>query len=334
MRSFTSVLVHPPVRAANSSTRAEAPGAFHTWPVQLSLGLSNFGSFLPLDEWHRFPELGRMAEDAGIARVVVVDHVVMGANTDAYRWGRFPTGPDAPWLEPLTVLAGLAAATSTVRLATGVIIPALRGAPLLAKTAATLDVMSQGRLELGVGLGWQREEYDASGLDWSRRGALLTDTLGACRALWSDWPASYSSGTVELTEVWCSPRPVQPGGVPFWIAGTLSQANLDRIVRFGHGWIPIMGESVDGLGDGVAVVRKALADAGRDPDDLGVQGALPVVRDADGRPDLAATMAGAPALLEAGATVVHIGLQAFCRGIDDAPRVISELAARFTAATA
>ena len=94
-----------------------------------------------------------MAEDAGIDRVVVVDHVVMGANTDAYRWGRFPTAPDAPWLEPLTMLTGLAAVTSTVRLATGVIIPALRGAPLLAKTAATLDVMSQGRLELGVGLG-------------------------------------------------------------------------------------------------------------------------------------------------------------------------------------
>jgi len=301
--------------------------------VPLSLGLSNFGSFLPPDRWYRFPDLGRMAEDAGIERVVVVDHVVMGAHTENYRWGRFPTAPDAPWLEPLTMLTGLAAVTSTVRLATGVIIPALRGAPLLAKTAATLDVMSQGRLELGVGLGWQREEYAASGLDWSRRGALLTDTLGACQALWADWPASYRSETVEFDEIWCSPRPVQAGGVPFWVAGTLSPANLDRLVRFGRGWIPIMGESVDGLAAGVAEVRAALATAGRDPDDLGVQGALPVVRDDDKRPDLAATMAGAPALLDAGATVVHVGLQAFCADIDEAPRAIADLAAAYAAAT-
>ncbi len=301
--------------------------------MQLSLGLSNFGSFLPPDQWHRFPDLGRMAEDAGIGRLVVVDHVVMGANTDAYRWGRFPTTPDAPWLEPLTMLTGLAAVTSTVRLATGVIIPALRGAPLLAKTAATLDVMSQGRLELGVGLGWQREEYEASGLDWSRRGALLTDTLGACRSLWTDWPAAYDSETVQFNDVWCSPRPVQAGGVPFWIAGSLSPANLDRLVRFGRGWIPIMGESVDGLAAGVTQLREALVAAGRDPDDLGVQGALAVVRDDDKRPDPGATMAGVAALADAGATVAHVGLQAFCAGIDDAPRVMADLAARFSNAT-
>jgi len=275
-----------------------------------------------------------MAEDSGIDRVVVVDHVVMSPNTDRYRWGRFPTGPDAPWLEPLTMLASIAAVTTTVRLGTGVIIPALRGATLLAKTAATLDVMSQGRLELGVGLGWQREEYDAAGLDWARRGALLTDTLGACRALWADWPAHYESETVQFADVYCSPRPVQADGVPFWIAGTLSPANLDRLVRFGRGWIPIMGESLDGLAAGVDQVRDAFASAGRDPDTLAVQGAIPVVRDADQRPDLAATMAGAPALLAAGTTAVHVGLQAFCRDIDGAPGVLAELARRFAEATA
>ena len=94
-----------------------------------------------------------------------------------------------------------------------------------------------------------------------------------------------------------------------------------------------MGESVDGLAAGVAEVRAALATAGRDPDDLGVQGALPVVRDDDKRPDLAATMAGAPALLDAGATVVHVGLQAFCADIDEAPRAIADLAAAYAAAT-
>jgi alkanesulfonate monooxygenase SsuD/methylene tetrahydromethanopterin reductase-like flavin-dependent oxidoreductase (luciferase family) len=126
---------------------------------------------------------------------------------------------------------------------------------------------------------------------------------------------------------------MQPGGVPFWVAGTLSPANLDRIVRFGRGWIPIMGESVEGLAAGVTQVHQALADAGRDADGFGVQGALAVVRDEDNRPDQAATMAGAPALLEAGATVVHVGLQAFCADIDDAPRAIADLAEAFAAAT-
>src|SRR5690606_7793795 len=121
-------------------------------------------------DWRRLVDLARIAEDTGCDRVVVVDHVVMGRNTDAYRWGRFPTGPDAPWLEPLTVLSAMAAVTRELRLATGILIAPLRPPALLAKTAATLDVISEGRLELGVGIGWQKEEYAALGLDWADRG--------------------------------------------------------------------------------------------------------------------------------------------------------------------
>ncbi len=135
----------------------------------LTVGLPNFGAFYARDEWHRFVDLARAADGAGVDRVVVVDHVVMGPNTDAYNWGKFPTPPDAPWLEPMTVLAAMAAATTRVRLATGILIAPLRPAVLLAKQAATLDVLSQGRLDLGVGTGWQREEYDAEGLDFAAR---------------------------------------------------------------------------------------------------------------------------------------------------------------------
>lgn len=224
----------------------------------LSIGLPNFGHWMPAGSGHRYIELGKMADDAGIDRIVLVDHVVMGANTQEYRWGRFPTTPDAPWYEPLTLLAGIAAATSHVRLATSVVLPSLRGAVVFAKTTATLDVISQGRLELGVGIGWQREEYDATGVEWDDRSRIFTDTLGACIELWNNLPASYHSPTINFDEIYLVPQPVQPGGVPILIAGTLTPTNLNRLTRLGNGWIPIMGESLDGVRSGVQMITQAM----------------------------------------------------------------------------
>jgi probable F420-dependent oxidoreductase len=302
--------------------------------VQLSVGLPNFGAWLGSTDWRRFLDLGRMADDAGVDRIVVVDHVVMGPHTEAYRWGRFPTPPDAPWLEPLTVLAALSSVTTRVRLATGIIIASLRGGAVLAKTAATIDVLSAGRLDLGVGLGWQVEEYRAAGRDWAQRGDLLSDTLAVCAALWTDSPAAVELPTIAFHDVWCEPKPVQLGGVPIWVAGTLAPRNLERVVRWAQGWIPIMGEKVEGLAAGVRTLHAALAAAGREPTSLRVQGALPIVRDADGQADLAASMAGAPELVAAGATAVHVPLQAFARSGDAAEPVLRELVAKFAAALA
>jgi probable F420-dependent oxidoreductase len=297
---------------------------------ELSIGLSSFGAWL--DDhggWRRLVDLARVADDAGVDRLVVVDHVVMGERTDRYRWGRFPTTPEDDWPEPLTLLAGMAAVTERVRLATGILIASLRRPALLAKTAATLDRVADGRLELGVGIGWQREEYEAAGLDWAERGRLLTDTLAACRVLWSEESASVDLPTIRFDGIHCNPKPAQPDGVPFWVAGTLAPRNLARLVDHGSGWIPIMGASLADIATGVETVRSALVDAGRDPSGFGVQGPLPVVKSADGRPDLAATMAGAPALVGAGVTAVHVGMGAFCRDPDAAPAFFAEVVERF-----
>jgi len=264
-------------------------------------------------------DTARRAEDAGFAGVVISDHVVMGDRTDRYPWGTFRQAPDCPWPEPLTVLTAVAAVTTMLRLATGVLIAPLRPATLLAKTAATLDVLSHGRLELGVGTGWQQEEFDAQGLDASARGQLLTDTIGACRALWGSSPAAFSSGTVSFADIWCHPQPVRPGGPPVLFSGTLTPRNVRRIVELGDGWIPIMGERPPGVAEGVAVLTKALADAGRDPVGLRVRAHLPVIRGASGRPDLAASLAGVPELVEAGATDVVTPLAAFVRDEADLP---------------
>src|SRR5262245_25108679 len=293
--------------------------------MRLTLGIPNYGPFYPEGRRHEIVDLARHAEAAGVDTVIVPDHVVMSDRTDRYEWGSFPYPPESPWLEPLTVLAAIAGATERIRLATGILIAPLRPAAVLAKTAATLDVLSRGRLELGVGTGWQKEEFDATGLDYERRGELLTDTIAACRALWGASPASFSSRTVSFEKIWCEPKPVQPGGVPIWFSGTLTRRNLDRLTRLGDGWIPIMGETLEGLESGVRRVREAWSAHGRDPAVLKVRGTLDVVRGDDGRPNLARTLAAAPELARRGATDVQIPLLAFTRTPDRLPEFFAEL---------
>jgi probable F420-dependent oxidoreductase len=299
----------------------------------LSIGLANYGSTFAPGEWKRFTDLGRAADDAGVDRVIAVDHVVMGNHTDKYVWGKFPVPPEAPWFEPLTMLTAIAAVTTRVRLATGILIVPLRPPALLAKQVATLDQISGGRVDLGVGTGWQREEYDAQGLPFEQRGQLLTDALGACRALWRDTPASFTSPTLSFAEIYCEPKPLQPGGVPVWVAGTLNSRNLDRLVRYGDAWIPIMGETVEGIAAGAKTVRDALQAAGRDASTLQVQAPLRIDRGDDGRPDIPRSLASVGELLGAGATDIQVPLRAFCADVADAPAVMGELVRRFRAET-
>jgi probable F420-dependent oxidoreductase len=294
---------------------------------ELSIGVPNFGAWSGGD-WRAMVDTARVVEDAGADRVVVVDHLVMGSHTDAYRWGRFPTPPESPWLEPLTVLTAMAAVTSAVRLATGILIAPLRPAAVLAKTAATLDQISHGRLDLGVGFGWQREEYEAVGRSWDDRGALLSDALAACRALWNDTPASFHGTTVDFDDIYCEPKPVQPGGVPILVAGTLSDRNVERIVRWANGWIPIMGASADDIATGIAQLRSELEGAGRDPASLVVQTALPLER-ADKGIDLDASIEAARPLAGAGVTSFNVPLQAFAPSIGDARAAIDRIAGRY-----
>ena len=148
---------------------------------RLSMHLVNFAAGPPGD-WQRLFDLAAAADRAGIGRLVVSDHVVFGERLDLYgdpargglAGGRQPTGPDGAWLEPLTVLAMVGARTERVRLCPMVLLAALRRPIVLAKTAATIDVLTGGRLDLGVGVGWQQEEYEAAGLDFTARDVCST----------------------------------------------------------------------------------------------------------------------------------------------------------------
>ncbi len=274
----------------------------------LSMALPNFARDDP-GSWEPLLARARAADAAGVDRLVVFDHVVFGERLDAYgrpelggaEGASQPTGPDGHWLEPLTLLAVVAGMTTRVRLATGVVLAALRRPVVLAKSAATLDVLSGGRLDLGVGVGWQREEYEAAGLPFEGRGRLLDHTLEVCQALWREPVAAYESAELRFEGIHAMPKPAQPGGVPIWVSGRNTRRVAERLVRFGSGWIP-WGDDARDPAPGIAALRAALADAGRDPAGLEVTGTLPVVKDGGGAVDLDATMAAVPALVDSGLT--------------------------------
>ncbi len=277
---------------------------------QLSIQLANFSAEQPgATGWQRVLDLARAADRAGVDRVVVADHIAFGEQLDAYAdpalggtaGGKQPTGPDGHWLEPMTLLSVIAGQTTTVRLGTAILLAALRRPAVLAKQAATLDVLSGGRLDLGVGIGWQREEYEVAGLDFANRGNLLDHTLAVCQTLWQEQSATFADHVLRFERIHAMPKPVTPGGVPIWVSGRINPRTVARIVRFGSGWIP-WGDDIGAPETGIAIVRAALADAGRDPDDFGVQGLLPMIFGPDRDPDFEATMACVPDLIATGIT--------------------------------
>jgi probable F420-dependent oxidoreductase len=272
-------------------------------------------------------EAAAAADAAGIDQIAVPDHLAIGPRTDRYPYGRFPLPPDEPWLEPLTLLAAIAARTRRIRLATGVLVAPLRPALLLAKTAATLDVLSGGRLDLGVGIGWQREEFSGAGVPFAGRAARLDDQLRACRALWGGGPVSFGSPTVAFEDLVCLPRPVQPGGPPIWFGVAANEANAARIAELGAGWLPIESDP-DAIAKGVDALRRACERAGRDPASLGVRANAPVSSGPDGRPDLDATLAALPRLRAAGVTLAGFAPARFARRASELPALFQRLAGR------
>ncbi|MFM7508254.1 MAG: LLM class flavin-dependent oxidoreductase [Actinomycetota bacterium] len=243
--------------------------------VELSVGLRNFSSGgTGRDLAERFigevVALDMLArESGGVDRVVVSDHVLFGEDLSAYgdptsgglAGGRQPTGPDGLWLEPLTLVAHAAAITDRIRFGTGIVLAALRRPVVIAKALATLDVLSDGRIDLGVGVGWQRAEYEAAGLDFAERGSLLDDTLRTCVQLWTGEPVSLPGPSGPLV-VQSRPSPLVMSdgmhGVPIWVSGSVSGPVVRRTARFGVGWIPWGAALTDPVG-GLVQFRTALA---------------------------------------------------------------------------
>lgn len=305
--------------------------------AELTVGLRNYATSAPAD-WRHLLAQARAADAAGVDRIFVSDHLVFGDDLGDYgrperggrAGGKQPTGPDGDWLEPLTVLAAMAAVTTNVRLATNVLVAPLRPAVLLAKTAATVDVLSHGRLELGVGIGWQEAEYRALGLDFTRRGRLLDELLAACRELWTAREAHFTGESIAFTGVHMMPKPTRPGGVPIWIGGGALRAVARRLAAHGDGWIP-WGATPGTFLDIVERMRPLVADAGGDLDRLRIAYSLTPAFTAAGAIDHAAMFAAVPSLLGRGVTDFRTLLRVstdFHAALD----MLAELAERFAGA--
>ncbi|HEY3737914.1 MAG TPA: TIGR03619 family F420-dependent LLM class oxidoreductase [Jatrophihabitans sp.] len=279
--------------------------------IEFSVALPCYSAEDP-GNWDFVLDRARLMDEVGVDRLAVSDHVVFGERLEEYgrpelggqAGGTQPTGPDGSWLEPLTLLSVVAGSTSRIRLQTNILLAALRRPVVLAKAAATLDVLSHGRLDVGVGVGWQREEYEAAGLDFATRGALLDETLAVCRTLWTQQRAAYSSPNLSFEAIHMMPKPVQAGGVPIWVSGTVNTRVVRRLATFGAGWIP-WSDAAANLVPAIATMKQALADAGRDPAELGVVGGLRALRKDDGSLDVAASVEALGPQIEAGVTDVR-----------------------------
>jgi probable F420-dependent oxidoreductase len=214
-------------------------------------------------------EICRRAEAAGFESVWGGEHVVLPDLIDSkYPYsadGKIPAEPDTPIPDPLIWLAYVAAAAPSVRLGTCILIVPQRNPLVLAKELATLDRLSGGRVELGLGVGWLKEEFEALGVAWARRGARNDEYVAAMRALWAQPHAEYHGEFVDFDPVTCSPRPVH-GDVPVLVGGD-TDAAIRRAVRIADGYFPGEGdhERLAGL---IERLRAACAAADRDPDSI------------------------------------------------------------------
>lgn len=221
-------------------------------------------------------QLCKRAEDLGFESVWGGEHVVLPTVIDSpYPYsadGRIPALPDTPIPDPLIWLAFAAAAAPTLRLGTCILIVPQRNPLVLAKEIATLDRLSNGRVELGLGVGWLREEFDALGVPWDRRGARNDEYVAAMRALWSGSEVEFHGEFVDFAPVTCSPRPVH-GSVPILVGGD-TPAALRRAARIADGYFPGESDPVR-LGVLIANLRAVAEQHGRDPDSIEVNAMFP-----------------------------------------------------------
>jgi len=213
----------------------------------------------------RIRDWAQAAEDLGYAYIEVPDHV-FGATA---RGGWTPLYNETdPFHETFTTLAFLAAATKTIGLSSGVLILPQRQTGLVAKQAAEVDLLSAGRLRLGVGVGWNHVEYQGLGADWSTRGARQAEQVEVMRRLWTGELVTYSGRFHDLREVNIVPPPVQRP-IPVWFGGS-SDAAVKRAARIGDGWMPIMAPDEQAEAK-LAALRGHLSAFGRDRSAFGLE---------------------------------------------------------------
>ncbi len=207
------------------------------------------------------------AEDLGYAGIEVADHVFGAAARDG--WTPLYSEKD-PFHETFVMLGFLAAVTRKVQLSSGVLILPQRQTGVVAKQAAEVDILSGGRLRLGIGVGWNFVEYEALNADWKTRGAQQAEQVEVLRRLWTGELVTFKGKFHNLNAVNITPAPIQRP-IPIWFGGS-SDAVVKRAARIGDGWMPIM--SPEEAAPKLAALRDHLKAFGRDPATFGIEGWL------------------------------------------------------------
>jgi probable F420-dependent oxidoreductase len=294
--------------------------------VQLAIGITHLDHVVG-PEPGALLEVARTVDELGFAQLVLSEHVVMGRATPGHpgSTAAFPFDATEPYPDPLVLLGAIAAATRRVVLSTGILIAPLRPAVLLAKLAATVDWLSGGRFELGIGSGWHDAEFEALGVPLDERVARLDDSLRVCRHLWTGEPAPYSSPYTTFGEITFRPLPLQ-ARLPIWVAGAANGAVARRVARWGDGWSAIGSTARDEVATGAELLAQAYADVGRDPATLRIRATPVLPRTLGRRERLDAWIAAVPDLVHAGATVVQLPLPAMVRERADIDLVLARVA--------
>jgi probable F420-dependent oxidoreductase len=221
----------------------------------------------PLETGEYAAAFGRLAEETGFESLWTVEHHVMCVEYESvYPYdpsGRTPFRAEAVQPDPLIWLSYVAAATERILLATGILILPFRNPVILAKTLASLDRLSGGRLLAGIGVGWVREEAEALGVPFDGRGRRTDEYIEVMRTLWREPVASFEGEFVRFDRVVSEPRPLRPGGVRIVVGGH-SRAAARRAGRVGDGFYPL-GVDAEQLASLRETMTEAAREAGRDP---------------------------------------------------------------------
>jgi probable F420-dependent oxidoreductase len=238
-----------------------------------------FGFYLPNNGSTARPEplteIARRGDELGFYCMVAGDHILVPDDIDSpYPYtvgGQFPGGESGEYLEQLTLLTYLAGVTRNIRLVPSVMIVPYRPPLLAAKVLATLDVLSQGRLTLGVGVGWMEEEFEALGSPpFAERGEVTNEYLQAFKELWASDRPTFEGKYCRFSNIKFLPKPVQKPHPPIWVGG-----QSRRAAELGNGWhpvgaIPAPPLEPEDLSQNLALLRRYAERAGRDPDELAV----------------------------------------------------------------
>lgn len=211
------------------------------------------------------------ADERGFRTVWIGEHVALFDDISKSRYpyssdGRSPFPSDMPWFGPFEILTYLAARTKNIRVGTGICLLPQRNPVYTAKSVSTLDFLSGGRFDFGIGTGWTVEEYEAAGVPFERRGKRADEYIAVMKALWTEETASYSGELYELVAAKQRPAPLQKPHPPIFVGGESNPA-LRRVARLGDGWFG-WGLSADMAEDRIERLKPMLAEHGRDIADV------------------------------------------------------------------